>query len=143
VSLRIQGRNRLHLSSLDKDHYCVLVQLAQQRSDSEVMDMMHAPETMQEALQRIQVRPHLSQVAASLKTMPHKFKFQPSCCPSACRVSKLSPCAWRLPCGINVNMNASAVGAHRSSIVTKAELNLLMLQGSSGKGGLAIVKRSL
>ena len=65
MSLRIQGRNRLHLSSLDKDHYCVLVQLAQQRSDREVMDMMHAPETMQEALQRVQVHSHLSEVPQS------------------------------------------------------------------------------
>ena len=51
----MQGRNRLHLSALDKDHYCVLVHLAQQRTDGEVKDMMHAPETMQEALRRVQV----------------------------------------------------------------------------------------
>ncbi len=54
----MQGRNRLHLSALDKDHYCVLVHLAAQRSDSEVKDMMHAPETMEEALRRVQVPPH-------------------------------------------------------------------------------------
>lgn len=51
----MQGRNRLHLGAMDKDHYCVLVQLAAQRSDSEVKDMMHAPETMEEALRRVQV----------------------------------------------------------------------------------------
>ena len=51
----VQGRNRLHLSALDKDHYCVLVHLAAQRSDSEVKDMMHSPETMEEALRRVQV----------------------------------------------------------------------------------------
>ena len=51
----MQGRNRLHLSALDKDHYCVLVHLAQQRTDSEVTDMMHAPETTEDALRRVQV----------------------------------------------------------------------------------------
>ena len=117
----MQGRNRLHLSSLDKDHYCVLVQLAQQRSDREVMDMMHAPETMQEALQRIQVHSYLSQGPTSLNTVPHNSQFHPSCCPSACCVSKLLPCAWRLPCGVNINTNTSTVGAHGSSIVTNAE----------------------
>ena len=51
----MQGRNRLHLSALDKEHYCVTVHLAQQRSEGEVRDMMRAPETAQEALKRVQV----------------------------------------------------------------------------------------
>lgn len=34
----------------------MLVHLAQQRTDSEVRDMMHAPETLEEALRRVQQR---------------------------------------------------------------------------------------
>ena len=65
----VQGRNRLHLSALDKEHFCVTVHLAQQRSECEVRDMMHAPETVQEALKRVQV---------TLSTCPHDLLPSPS-----------------------------------------------------------------
>ena len=69
----VQGRNRLHLSALDKEHYCVTVHLAQQRSECEVRGMMHAPETVQEALKRVQV---------TLRNCPHE-----SACSSAWTIS--------------------------------------------------------
>ncbi len=50
----VQGRNRLYLHALDKEHYCIVIYLAQQRTDSEVRAMMHAPETTDEALSRVQ-----------------------------------------------------------------------------------------
>ena len=70
----MQGRNRLHLSALDKDHYCVLVHLAQQRTDSEVKEMMHAPETLEEALRRVQVL-----------SPPIRHTRSRAVCPSSCR----------------------------------------------------------
>ena len=54
----MQGRNRLYLHALDKEHYCIVIYLAQQRTDSEVQAMMHAPETTEEALSRVQQKVH-------------------------------------------------------------------------------------
>lgn len=82
----MQGRNRLHLSALDKDHYCVLVHLAQQRTDSEVKEMMHSPETMEEALLRVQVlSPPISHACG--RTVCH-----------APHASQRPPSSWRCHC---------------------------------------------
>ena len=74
----MQGRNRLYLHALDKEHYCIVIHLAQQRTDSEVKAMMHAPETTDEALSRVQQKVHPPVLAVSW--LLHIFcpPFQPS-----------------------------------------------------------------
>ena len=53
VFATLQGRNRVSLAAVDSRTFCVLMQLAKRRSLEEVKALMHAPENMAAALQRV------------------------------------------------------------------------------------------